>query len=139
ADTAHWDPTGTSVANAPGGRLRQQHAAAIASNPPGCGEPRRSCRAARLLVGDEEQREPPLQARAARANRGGGGEHRDESTLHVRAAAAKQRVALLARRELIARISGNDVVVTVEIERRTGLANRRGECPFRRPPPNPDP
>ena len=118
--------TVTSAVNAP--RFECQMRPLVGS---GSSMPMRRARARRTAASAADPHAPPVSSsgtnstarrprnRTPRAcQRARGEQHRDEAALHVRAAAAEHRVAIDSRHELIARRGRNDVVVTVETERR---------------------
>ncbi len=104
------------VPNDAAGRLCQEHADAATDQSSLRCQPCRAALASRLFIGNQRQADPAIQFLATFLQRENGVEHRDNPALHVAGAASKQKMAFARRLELLSRLRGNNIVMSVKVE-----------------------
>src|SRR6266481_635055 len=98
------------------GRLCQQHADTAAAQSSLCRQPCRAPFASRLFVGNQRQRNAPVESCSTIPQRENGIEHRNNPALHVARSAAKQKMASAQRLKLLPRLCWNNIVMSVKVE-----------------------
>src|SRR5437899_10859165 len=98
------------------GRLRQKHPDPAAAQSPLRCQPRRATFASRLFIGNQRQRNSPVQFGAALLERENGVEHGHNPALHVAGSPAKQEMVFPPRLELLFGLRWDHIVMPMKIE-----------------------